>query len=108
MLTTYDCGQPLSRIFREARRDGERTSITLACALTTLAVAAPEAAADASATKAATQCPPTFRVQHNDRIGPAVLPQGALPKNWRLKPTIALFFKPGNSKRKRFRVDPAT
>ena len=203
----------------------------LAGALTALAVGAPPAAADATATKAATQCPSTFRVLHNDSIGPAVLPQGQyvitvirpglqcgtasslftqflqdydgrlpggwqvvaqgrgraqfnqngqpgfrvarsgggnnpstygnvcpgsfqvlhndmigvlsfprggyrivlprgvivncgqafrlfrqflnrpagnLPKNWRVKPTIALFFKPGNSKRKKFRVDPAT
>ena len=209
----------------------KRTSIMLAGALAALAVGAPQAAADATATKAATQCPSTFRVLHNDRIGPAVLPQGQyvitvrapglacatasslftqfltdydgnlpkgwtvvaqgsgrasfnqngqpgfsvarsgggnnpstygsvcpasfqvlhndvigplsfpkgsyrlviprgsiiscgqafklfkqflnrpagnLPKNWRLKPTIALFFKPGNSKRKKFRVDPAT
>ena len=201
-------------------------------ALAALAVAAPQAAADATATKSATQCPSTFRVLHNDRIGPAVLPHGSyvitvqqpglacatasslftqflsdydgnlpkgwtaiaqskgrarftqnggpgfsvarsggggntpsrsgtvcpgnfqvlnndtigplvfpkgsyriviprgsiitcpqsinlfrqflnrpagnLPKNWRLKPTTALFFKPGNSKRKKFRVDPAT
>ena len=208
-----------------------RTSILLGGALTALAVAAPQAAADRTATKAATQCPAPFTVLHNDRIGPAVLPQGSymitvrapglacatasrlftqflsdydgnlpqgwtvvaqgrgrasfnqngqpgfsvarsgggntpstygtvcpgsfqvlnndtigslsfpkgsyrivlprgvivscgqafklfrqflnrpagnLPKNWRLKPTIALFFKPGNSKRKKFRVDPAT
>lgn len=45
-------------------------------ALAALAVAAPQAAADATATKAATQCPSTFRVLHNDRMGPAVLPQG--------------------------------
>ena len=41
-----------------------------------MAVGAPQAAAEAPATKAATQCPSTFRVLHNDRIGPAVLPQG--------------------------------
>jgi hypothetical protein len=77
-------------------------------------------------------------VINNDTIGPLVFPQGSyrivlppnvittcpqainlfrqflnrpngdLPKNWRMKATTALFFKPGNSKRKRFRVDPAT
>jgi hypothetical protein len=35
-------------------------------------------------------------------------PAGNLPKNWRMKPAIALFYKPGNAKRKKFRVDPAT
>lgn len=35
-------------------------------------------------------------------------PAGSLPKNWRMKVTTALFYKPGNSKRKKFRVDPAT
>jgi hypothetical protein len=37
-------------------------------------------------------------------------PSGALPKGWAIKPTTALFYKPGNPnpKRKRFRVDPAT
>ena len=209
----------------------KRTSILLAAALGAMAVAAPQAAADPVATKTAVQCPAPFTVLHNDRIGPAVLPQGSymitvrapgltctsasslftqflidydgnlgkgwtvvaqgkgsasfnqngqpgfsvarsgggntpsnygtacpgsfqvlhndtigtlsfpkggyrivipkgviipcgqafklfrqflnrpagnLPKNWRLKPTIALFYKPGNANRKKFRVDPAT
>lgn len=209
-----------------------RTSAIAIAALAALAVIAPQASADTTASKAATQCPSTFRVLHNDRIGPAVLPQGQyvitvirpglqcatasrlftqflqdydgrlpggwqviaqgsgraqfnqngqagfrvarskggnnkpstygtvcpgsfqvlhddvigplsfpkggyriviprgviiqcgaafklfrqflnrpagdLPKGWRLKPTIALFYKPGNAKRKKFRVDPAT
>ena len=81
-------------------------------------------------------CPGSFRVLNNDRIGPLMFPKGRyrlliprgsiitcanaaklfrqflnrpagnLPKNWRMKPTIALFFKPGNAKRKQFRVDP--
>jgi hypothetical protein len=85
-----------------------------------------------------TVCPGNFVVINNDTIGPLVFPQGSsrivlppnvivtcpqainlfrqflnrpngdLPKNWRMKATTALFFKPGNSKRKRFRVDPAT
>ena len=85
-----------------------------------------------------TVCPGSFQVLNNDTIGPLSFPKGSyrivlprgvivscgqafklfrqflnrpagnLPKNWRLKPTIALFFKPGNSKRKKFRVDPAT
>ena len=209
-----------------------RTSLTLGAALAALAITAPGAAADPIASKAAVQCPSTFRVLHNDRIGAAVLPQGQyvitiqatnlscasasslftqflsdydgklpkgwrvnpqgsgkasfnqngqpgfsvarskggmnkpstygdvcpgsfrvlhddtigplsfprggyriviprgvviqcgaafklfkqflnrpagnLPKGWALKPTIALFYKPGNAKRKKFRVDPAT
>lgn len=85
-----------------------------------------------------TVCPGNFVIINNDTIGPLVFPQGSyrivlprnvittcpqavnlfrqflnrpkgdLPKNWRMKATTALFFKPGNSKRKRFRVDPAT
>ena len=84
-----------------------------------------------------TVCPGSFQVQNNDRIGPLRFPKGQyelivpmgsiitcpvaaklfrqflnhptgdLPKNWRMKPTIALFFKPANPKRKKFRVDPA-
>lgn len=83
-------------------------------------------------------CPGSFRVLHNDTIGPLAFPRGSyrivipkgsiincgqafklfgqfldhpdgvLPKNWRLKPSVALFFKPANPKRKKFRVDPAT
>jgi hypothetical protein len=209
----------------------KRTSVLLGGTLAAMAMIAPQASADATATKAATQCPSPFTVLHNDSIGPAVLPQGSymitviqpglqcatasrlftqflqdfdgrlpggwqvvaqargraqfnqngeagfrvarsgggnqpsnygtacpgafqvlhddtigplsfprgsyrvvlprgvivtcgqafklfrqflnrpagdLPKNWRMKPTIGLFFKPGNSKRKKFRVDPAT
>lgn len=209
-----------------------RSSLTLGAALAALAITAPGAAADRVASKAAVQCPSTFRVLHNDQIGPAVLPQGQyvitiqatnlscasaaslftqfltdydgnlgkdwrinpqgsgkasfsqngrpgfsvarskgggntpstygavcpgnfqvlnndtigpltfprgsyriviprgsiitcpqsinlfrqflnrpagnLPNNWLMKPTIALFYKPGNAKRKKFRVDPAT
>ena len=85
-----------------------------------------------------TACPGSFQVLHNDTIGTLSFPKGGyrivipkgviipcgqafklfrqflnrpagnLPKNWRLKPTIALFYKPGNAKRKKFRVDPAT
>ena len=83
-----------------------------------------------------TVCPGSFRVQNNDRIGPLrfakgnyrlIIPKGSiitcptaaklfrqflnhptgdLPKGWRMKPTIALFFKPANAVRKKFRVDP--
>lgn len=83
-------------------------------------------------------CPGQFRVLNDDTIGPLSFPKGGyrlviprgsiitcqnasklfsqflnrpdgiLPKNWRLKPTIALFYKPANPKRKKFRVDPAT
>jgi hypothetical protein len=85
-----------------------------------------------------TACPGGFQVLHDDTIGPLAFPKGSyrvvipkgvilncgqafklfrqflnrpagdLPKNWRMKPTIALFYKPGNAKRKKFRVDPAT
>jgi hypothetical protein len=88
--------------------------------------------------KYGTACPGSFQVLHNDMIGPLSFPKGSyrvviprgvilncgqafklfkqflnrpagdLPKNWRMKPSIALFFKPGNAKRKKFRVDPAT
>ena len=88
--------------------------------------------------KFGTACPGAFQVLHDDTIGPLSFPKGSyrvvlprgvvlkcgqafklfrqflnhptgvLPKNWRLKPTIALFYKPGNAKRKKFRVDPAT
>jgi hypothetical protein len=81
-------------------------------------------------------CPGNFRVLNNDRIGPLRFPKGRyrlvvpkgsiitcpnaaklfrqflnrpsgnLPKNWRMKRTIALFYKPANPKRKKFRVDP--
>ena len=81
-------------------------------------------------------CPGAFRVLNNDRIGPLRFPRGRyrlivpkgsiitcpnatklfrqflnrpagnLPKNWRMKPTIALFYKPANPMRKTFRVDP--
>jgi hypothetical protein len=84
-----------------------------------------------------TVCAGTFRVLHNDRIGPLRFPKGRykltiprgsvvtctlasnlfsqflsrpagnLPKGWSMKPTTALFFKPVNPKRKKFRVDPA-
>ena len=83
-------------------------------------------------------CPGSFQVLHNDTIGVLAFPKGGyriviprgsiiqcgnafklfkqflnrpsgdLPKNWRMKPSIALFYKPGNSKAKKFRVDPAT
>lgn len=83
-------------------------------------------------------CPGSFQVLHNDTIGPLSFPRGSyrivipkssiilcgpafklfkqflnfpngdLPKNWRLKPSVALFFKPANPQRKKFRVDPAT
>lgn len=83
-------------------------------------------------------CPGSFQVLHNDAIGPLDFPKGGyriviprssviqcgpafklfkqflnrpsgiLPKNWRMKPAIALFFKPNNPQRKKFRVDPAT
>ena len=83
-------------------------------------------------------CPGQFQVLNDDVIGPLSFPRGGyrlviprgsiitcdnaarlfrqflnhpdgiLPKNWRLKPTTALFFKPANPKRKKFRVDPAT
>jgi hypothetical protein len=82
-------------------------------------------------------CAGTFRVLHNDRIGPLRFPKGRykliiprgsvvtctlaanlfsqflsrpagnLPKGWSMKPTTALFFKPVNPKLKKFRVDPA-
>lgn len=85
-----------------------------------------------------TVCPGNFQVLNDDTIGPLLFPKGAyrvvippgsiiqcaaafklfkqflnspdgvLPKNWRMKPTSALFYKPGNAKRKKFRVDPAT
>lgn len=85
-----------------------------------------------------TVCPGNFQVLNNDTIGPLTFPQGSyriviprgsiitcpqsinlfrqflnrpagnLPKNWRMKAATALFYKPGNSKRKKFRVDPAT
>lgn len=85
-----------------------------------------------------TVCPGNFQVLNNDTIGPLTFPKGSyriviprgsivtcpqainlfrqflnrpagnLPKNWRMKATTALFYKPGNSKRKKFRVDPAT
>jgi hypothetical protein len=85
-----------------------------------------------------TVCPGSFVVLNNDTIGPLTFPKGSyriviprgsiitcpaaiklfrqflnrpagnLPKNWRMKATTALFYKPGNSKRKKFRVDPAT
>jgi hypothetical protein len=88
--------------------------------------------------KYGTACPGSFQVLHNDMIGPLSFPKGSyrvvipkgvilncgqafklfrqflnrpagdLPKNWRMKPTIGLFFKPGNAKLKKFRVDPAT
>jgi hypothetical protein len=81
-------------------------------------------------------CPGNFRVLNNDRIGPLRFPKGNyrlivpkgsiitcgnaaklfrqflarpsgnLPKGWRMKKTIALFFKPQNPIRKKFRVDP--
>ena len=81
-------------------------------------------------------CPGSFQVLNNDRIGPLSFPRGRyrlivpkgsiitcpnaaklfgqflarpsgnLPKGWRMKPTIALFFKPSNAVRKKFRVDP--
>jgi hypothetical protein len=83
-------------------------------------------------------CPGQFEVLNDDVIGPLSFPKGGyrivipkgsiitcqnaaklfkqflnhpdgiLPKNWRLKPTVALFFKPANPKGKKFRVDPAT
>ena len=83
-------------------------------------------------------CPGSFQVLNDDTIGPLLFPKGAyrvvippgsiiqcgaafklfrqflnspdgvLPKSWRMKPTLALFYKPGNAKRKKFRVDPAT
>ena len=85
-----------------------------------------------------TVCPGNFVVINNDTIGPLTFPRGSyrivipksaiitcpqainlfrqflnrpagnLPKNWRMKATTALFYKPGNSQRKKFRVDPAT
>lgn len=85
-----------------------------------------------------TVCPGFFQVLNNDTIGPLTFPKGSyrlvipkasiitcpqsaklfkqflarpdglLPKGWRMKATTALFYKPGNSKRKKFRVDPAT
>jgi hypothetical protein len=81
-------------------------------------------------------CPGNFRVLKNSQIGRLIFPKGRyrliipvgsiiscqqaaklfgqflnhpsgnLPKNWRVKPATALFFKPGNAKRKKFRVDP--
>jgi hypothetical protein len=86
-----------------------------------------------------TSCPGTFQVQDDDQIALVSFPKGAyklviprgsiiscaqasklfarfldfpsgaLPKGWAIKPTVALFYKPGNPnpKRKRFRVDPA-
>ena len=83
-------------------------------------------------------CPGQFQVLNNDTIGPLSFPKGGyrlviprgsiitcenasklfrqflnrpagnLPKNWRMKPAIALFYKPANPKLKKFRVDPAT
>lgn len=85
-------------------------------------------------------CPGSFEVQNNDQIGLVqfprgaykliitpgsiircakasklfasflALPSGVLPKGWAIKPTSAVFYKPGNPnpKRKRFRVDPAS
>ena len=81
-------------------------------------------------------CPGSFQVQNNDRIGPLRFPKGRyrliippgsiitcdqaaklfrqflarpagnLPKNWSMKRTTALLFKPANPMRKKFRVDP--
>jgi hypothetical protein len=46
-------------------------------AISTTAAAAPAAASGPEAkSSAGTPCPATFRVLHNDRIGPAVLPKG--------------------------------
>jgi hypothetical protein len=85
-----------------------------------------------------TVCPGQFQVLNDDVIGPLSFPRGGyrlviprgsiitcqnasklfrqflnhpdgiLPKNWRMKATVALFFKPANPKLKKFRVDPAT
>lgn len=87
-----------------------------------------------------TACPGFFEVQNNDKIGLVefprgsykivitpgsiipcgkasklfasflAMPSGVLPKGWAIKPTSAIFYKPGNAdpKRKRFRIDPAT
>lgn len=84
-----------------------------------------------------TLCPGGFRVLDDDRIGRVNFPRGAyailiprnsiitcaqasslfrrflnfpagnLPKAWRVKRANAMFFKPANPQRKRFRVDPA-
>jgi len=83
-----------------------------------------------------TSCSGFFEVLNNDKIGPLsfkrgnyklVIPRGSiitcqqastlfasflqfpkgnLPKGWSMKSATALFFKPANPKRKRFRVDP--
>jgi hypothetical protein len=83
-------------------------------------------------------CPGTFRVLHNDRIGPLSFPagiyqiyiprhsalpckkasglltsfldepSGVLPGTWQMKSRRAVFFKQNQPKTRRFRVDPGT
>jgi hypothetical protein len=83
-------------------------------------------------------CPGTFRVLHNDRIGPLFFPAGiyqiyipnhsaipcpkasslfahflsfpagVLPGKWQMKSSRAVFFRKDQPKTRRFRVDPGT
>jgi hypothetical protein len=83
-------------------------------------------------------CPGTFRVLHNDKIGPLFFPagnyqiyiprhsvipcktasslfagflnhpSGVLPGNWQMKSNRAVFFRKNRPERRRFRVDPGT
>jgi hypothetical protein len=83
-------------------------------------------------------CPGTFRVLHDDRIGPLAFPagvyqiyiprhsvlpcsrasslltsfldapSGVLPGKWQMKSRRAVFFKQNQPKTRRFRVDPGT
>jgi len=83
-------------------------------------------------------CPGNFNVLHNDSIGPLSFPKGSynlyiprgsaisckqanslfarflafpsgnLPKGWRVRKQIAVFFRPANPRGRAFRVDPST
>lgn len=85
-----------------------------------------------------TNCPGTFRVLHNDRIGPLSfpkgnysifitpgsklscknasslfqkfldLPNGNLPDDWRIKASTGTFYKQNHPRGRRFRVEPST
>ena len=67
-------------------------------AVLSAAVAAPGASA-------ATPCPGTFKVLHNDRIGPLQIPQGNLPNGWKVIPAKKKFVNRGLGNA--FKIRPA-